>query len=105
MGPRDRGLPSIPPTQRTRCVGILPLYMVTDIQYVRSSPWSFTNVSTPQKFRSDAKSLSPAHPDPTISPVLLKTIGKRLRDNYGWAPEHFESRLGADAAYFDDDLD
>jgi len=45
------------------------------------------------------------HPDPTINPVRLKQIGKRLKDKYGWLPEHFESRLGTDSAYFDDDLD
>lgn len=45
-----------------------------------------------------------AHPDPRISPVMLKQIGKRLRDNYGWAPEHFESLLGVDAVLFDDEL-
>ncbi|KIM23269.1 hypothetical protein M408DRAFT_332459 [Serendipita vermifera MAFF 305830] len=45
------------------------------------------------------------HPDPTISPILVKKIGKTLRKTYGWAPEHFETHLSAaDAAYFDDDL-
>lgn len=47
---------------------------------------------------------STAHPDPTIYPVLLNKIGKKLKEHYGWVPAHFELKGNTDIA-FDDDLD
>ena len=34
-------------------------------------------------------SISIAHPDSTIHPVMLKEFGKRLRRTYGWSEEAF----------------
>jgi len=45
-----------------------------------------------------------AHPDPTIYPVLLNKIGKKLKEHYGWLPSHFELKGNANLG-FDDDLD
>lgn len=48
--------------------------------------------------------ISIAHPDPTIYPVLLNKIGKKLKEHYGWLPSHFELKGNANLG-FDDDLD
>ncbi|KAK7685172.1 hypothetical protein QCA50_011535 [Cerrena zonata] len=33
------------------------------------------------------------HPDPTLSPVMLRQIAKRLKRTYGWSEEDFYRRL------------
>ncbi|KAG8757200.1 hypothetical protein FRC14_002271 [Serendipita sp. 396] len=45
------------------------------------------------------------HPDPTINPVMLKRIGKRLKEHYGWAVSDFEHMEKLTGIAFDDDLD